>query len=155
MLSRCATKALIALRDLDPAKHLDISRLAAAICSAPDDARQAVLELEAAGSIAIETRPDLRRYVSILGAAPKQHRVTIKGETGDYAVTGACSIPSTKHPVQDAARALRDLGHSDHDLIVASGSVISISPTEIGAVLKPRNLPQGKYSGAHSSTFNA
>ena len=155
MLSRCATKALIALRDLDPAKHLDISRLAAAICSAPDDARQAVLELEAAGSIAIETRPDCRRYVTILAAPPKQHRVTIKGETGDYAVTGACSIPSTKHPIRDAAAELLRTVANPEDLIVASGSVVSVSPVTIGAVLKPRNLPQGKYSGAHSSTFNA
>jgi hypothetical protein len=152
MLSRCSTKALAALRDFDPQTHLNVPKLAAAIGSAEHDARDAVRELEYAGLISIEHRfPHNRRFVTVIAPAePKQHRITIEPAGSGFSVRGAVAIASTKAPVMDAARALREAGAPDADLVVVAGSVISVSPTTIGAVLKPRKLPQARYVGAPS-----
>jgi hypothetical protein len=136
MLSRCAVKALDALRKHDPARPFDIPRLAAAIGSAPHDTRAAVSELERAGDISIETRVDCRRYV-VIAAAPKQHCVTVEPADKGFSVRGAVSIPSTKAPVVDAAKALREAGAPDGDILLVSGSCVSVLPVTIGAALKP------------------
>lgn len=81
------------------------------------------------------------------------HAIRIEPAGNAFAVRGAVSIPSSKAPIIDAAAALRSAGASDSDLIVANGSVVSISPATIGEILKPRNLPQGKYPGAHSTSY--
>ena len=82
------------------------------------------------------------------------YAIRIEPAGSAYAVRGACSIQSSRQPLIDAAKALRSAGAADSDIIVVSGSVISISPVSIGAVLKHRSLPQAKYAGAHSTSFN-
>ena len=78
---------------------------------------------------------------------------SIRVEPADkgFAVRGAVSIPSSKAPIVDAAKALKAAGASDHDVIVANGSVVSISPTMIGAVLN--YAPSAKRRDIESKRF--
>jgi hypothetical protein len=63
-----------------------------------------------------------------------RHRITITGER-DFSVSGAINIASTRHPVQDATKALKAAGAKDQDLIVVGASPVSISPVSVAAVL--------------------
>jgi hypothetical protein len=82
----------------------------------------------------------------------RQHRISITGER-DFSVTGAVRIASTRHPIIDAAKALKAAGARDTDTIVANCSSVSVQPVRVAAVLayKPSEARQAtQRSGAGS-----
>jgi hypothetical protein len=112
-LSKCAQKALAALRDFDLEAHLNVPRLAAAIGSAEHDARDAVRELEYDGAISIETRfPHQRRFVRVLASELRSHALRLSP-----AGRGECEITADNdrlvaRTLPDAARELLDSGRA-------------------------------------------
>jgi hypothetical protein len=82
-----------------------------------------------------------------------QHRITIRGDGPKFTVGGDVSIQSTARPIRDAAAELIRLGAAPEDKLAVDGGPCSVSPVSLGAILKPRNLPQAKYAGAHTSSY--
>jgi hypothetical protein len=68
-----------------------------------------------------------------------QHRIHISGER-EFDVTGAVTLTSHE-PVIAAARALREAGADEHDIIFVTGPCVAILPATIFAILKPRRRP--------------
>jgi hypothetical protein len=82
-----------------------------------------------------------------------QHRIKIRGTGPNFTVSGAVEIQSSKRPIHDAAAELIRLGAAPEDKLAVDGGPCSVSPVSLGAILKPRNLPQAKYAGAHTSSY--
>jgi hypothetical protein len=67
-------------------------------------------------------------------------RIELTGDAGQYSVAGAVAIPFSRHPVVDAARALRSAGAKDSDTIRAAWSGTPIT-ANVGAVCDYRPSP--------------
>ena len=63
------------------------------------------------------------------------HQIRIEPAGAAFAVRGAISVPASKAPIIDAAKALKAANASDSDVLVVAGSVITVSPVTIGKVL--------------------
>ena len=70
-----------------------------------------------------------------------QHQIRIAESGASYNVTGAVTLTSDE-PVKAAARALREAGADEHDIIFVTGPCVTVAPVSIYSILKPREKPR-------------